>query len=180
MTRIPISIVNRLLGNWWVAVLIIPMIFIASLADAHRSGCHRWHNCPSDRGTYVCGDTGYCAQCPDNQFCQNGTPKTTASQPTPAIENATPKSSTVPKKTELSTPHPTTSNIRKIIEEQNNKAEKSIVCGMTEAEVKEIMGDPRGTGYLPYTLIYGTTEVRFQDGIVSTLYSRASQKFWCP
>lgn len=28
-------------------------------ADAHRSGCHRWHSCPSDSGSYVCGDLGY-------------------------------------------------------------------------------------------------------------------------
>ncbi|MFQ5656129.1 MAG: hypothetical protein ACE5G5_01140, partial [Candidatus Methylomirabilales bacterium] len=34
----------------------------------HSSGCHRWHSCPSDRGTYVCGDLGYCSGCPDNQY----------------------------------------------------------------------------------------------------------------
>lgn len=28
-------------------------------ADAHQSGCHRWHSCPSDTGSYVCGDLGY-------------------------------------------------------------------------------------------------------------------------
>jgi len=33
-------------------------------ATAHRSGCHRWHSCPSDRGTYVCGDLGYSNYCP--------------------------------------------------------------------------------------------------------------------
>lgn len=26
---------------------------------AHRSGCHRWHSCPSDSGSYLCGDLGY-------------------------------------------------------------------------------------------------------------------------
>jgi hypothetical protein len=25
---------------------------IAKPADAHRSGCHRWHTCPSDHATY--------------------------------------------------------------------------------------------------------------------------------
>jgi len=30
-------------------------------ASSHRSGNHRWHSCPSDRGTYVCGDQGYCS-----------------------------------------------------------------------------------------------------------------------
>jgi hypothetical protein len=24
----------------------------AAPADAHRSGCHRWHSCPSDHATY--------------------------------------------------------------------------------------------------------------------------------
>jgi micrococcal nuclease len=26
---------------------------------AHRDGCHRWHSCPSDNGSYVCGDLGH-------------------------------------------------------------------------------------------------------------------------
>ena len=26
---------------------------------AHQSGCHRWHSCPSDSGSYTCGDLGY-------------------------------------------------------------------------------------------------------------------------
>lgn len=31
---------------------------------AHRSGCHRYHSCPSDTGSYVCGDLGNYSQCP--------------------------------------------------------------------------------------------------------------------
>ena len=62
----------------------LPSIFLISLsvfffslqpADAHRSGCHRWHSCPSDRSTYTCGDTGHCSQCPDNQFCEARKPR---------------------------------------------------------------------------------------------------------
>jgi micrococcal nuclease len=34
------------------------------VADAHQSGCHRWHSCPSDSGSYVCGDLGYYTYCP--------------------------------------------------------------------------------------------------------------------
>jgi hypothetical protein len=26
--------------------------FVAASAPAHRSGCHRWHTCPSDHATY--------------------------------------------------------------------------------------------------------------------------------
>ena len=33
-------------------------------SDAHKSGCHRWHSCPSDSGSYVCGDLGYYTYCP--------------------------------------------------------------------------------------------------------------------
>ncbi len=43
-------------------------------ASAHRSGCHRWHSCPSDTGSYTCGDTGYCSECPDNNYCKAGQP----------------------------------------------------------------------------------------------------------
>ncbi|MFE2088468.1 hypothetical protein [Streptomyces sp. NPDC059460] len=32
-------------------------------AAAHRDGCHRWHSCPSDTGSYVCGDRGYFTYC---------------------------------------------------------------------------------------------------------------------
>lgn len=32
-------------------------------SEAHRSGCHRWHSCPSDSGSYICGDTGHTSGC---------------------------------------------------------------------------------------------------------------------
>lgn len=34
------------------------MLVCAPQAFAHRSGCHRWHTCPSDRGTYSFPATG--------------------------------------------------------------------------------------------------------------------------
>jgi len=37
-----------------------------SVAEAHQSGCHRWHSCPSDTGSYVCGDLGYECQYPSS------------------------------------------------------------------------------------------------------------------
>ena len=55
--------------------------FSPLISDAHRSGCHRWHSCPSDRGTYTCGDIGYCSQCLDNQYCEAGKPRVTKSPP---------------------------------------------------------------------------------------------------
>lgn len=41
-------------------IVLIPL----STVSAHRSGCHRWHSCPSDTGSYVCGDLGYTSGCP--------------------------------------------------------------------------------------------------------------------
>jgi len=38
-----------------------PLIFAESFG--HRDGCHRWHSCPSDNGSYVCGDRGYDSEC---------------------------------------------------------------------------------------------------------------------
>lgn len=46
-------------------------IFLAifpAIVSAHRSGCHRWHSCPSDTGSYVCGDLGYYSGCPENKL----------------------------------------------------------------------------------------------------------------
>ena len=56
------------------ASLLALAIFLAGPATAHRSGCHAWHSCPSDHATYICGDTGHCSQCPDNQYCESGSP----------------------------------------------------------------------------------------------------------
>jgi hypothetical protein len=58
------------------ATLLALWLIAATTATAHRSGCHRWHSCPSDRGSYVCGDTGHCNYCPDNRYCRNGKPRT--------------------------------------------------------------------------------------------------------
>ena len=55
------------------AMVFLFLLGLTPPADAHRSGCHRWHSCPSDRTTYMCGDIGYCSQCPDNEYCHNGT-----------------------------------------------------------------------------------------------------------
>ena len=49
--------------------LLLLIIFGAILlttapVSAHRSGCHRWHSCPSDSGSYTCGDLGYPCQYP--------------------------------------------------------------------------------------------------------------------
>jgi hypothetical protein len=47
------------LGYRLMRSLVLPMACLTS-TEAHRSGCHRWHSCSSDHGTYTCGDLGYC------------------------------------------------------------------------------------------------------------------------
>ena len=53
---------------------------IASSAAAHQDGCHRWHSCPSDTGSYVCGDLGYYTYC--GYGPTTTTPTTTTPTPT--------------------------------------------------------------------------------------------------
>ncbi|MER5944482.1 hypothetical protein ABT127_00310 [Streptomyces sp. NPDC001904] len=45
----------------------------APAASAHRDGCHRWHSCPSDTGSYVCGDLGYFSECGYDSLPGTGT-----------------------------------------------------------------------------------------------------------
>ena len=60
MDRLPLSI-----------VVVASILFTPAGVLAHQSGCHRWHSCPSDSGSYICGDTGYCSGCPNNYYCQS-------------------------------------------------------------------------------------------------------------
>lgn len=52
-----------------IKILIPVLVFVTFFPDfpteslAHRDGCHRWHSCPSDDGSYVCGDLGYDDEC---------------------------------------------------------------------------------------------------------------------
>ena len=62
--------------------------------EAHRSGCHRWHACPSDHGTYTCGDLGHCSQCPENDYCARGQPRTAVQKPRHSPPSPTAKAST--------------------------------------------------------------------------------------
>jgi uncharacterized protein YgiM (DUF1202 family) len=55
--------VKNLSAGVVVTVLALGLAQLSSTAAAHRSGCHRWHSCESDHGTYVCGDLGYTSEC---------------------------------------------------------------------------------------------------------------------
>jgi hypothetical protein len=49
---------------FFIIAAIIAFMPLTPPTSAHRSGCHRWHSCPSDSGSYVCGDLGYSSGCP--------------------------------------------------------------------------------------------------------------------
>lgn len=44
---------------------LVSLMLSVPTASAHRDGCHRWHSCPSDTGSYTCGDLGYYSECPN-------------------------------------------------------------------------------------------------------------------
>ena len=62
--------------------IILAIVVFSSLVSVtvygHQSGCHRWHSCPSDSGSYTCGDKGYCSECQDNQYCKAGEPRSSS------------------------------------------------------------------------------------------------------
>ncbi len=58
-------------------VVIIFSFSIIPMSFAHQSGCHRWHSCPSDSGSYVCGDLGYDTYCPKSNPPKYEAPKYT-------------------------------------------------------------------------------------------------------
>ena len=64
---------------------------------APQDPCHRLHSCPSDHGSYTCGDLGRCDQCPDNQYCLADKPRLGPSPiPTPAQPAPVPSATTTP------------------------------------------------------------------------------------
>src|SRR5213594_3266541 len=75
---------NLLVVMLW--TLSVTSVLVSAPAHAHRSGCHRWHSCPSDHGTYECGDTGHCSQCSDNRYCLAGQARVTGGTLPPAGE----------------------------------------------------------------------------------------------
>ena len=55
------------------SILLFTMALISFILSeheiyAHKDGCHRWHSCPSDTGSYVCGDMGIDTYCPTRYF----------------------------------------------------------------------------------------------------------------
>jgi phosphatidylserine/phosphatidylglycerophosphate/cardiolipin synthase-like enzyme len=75
--------------RWLMALLLVLLLSGGSATlHAHQDPCHRLHSCPSDHGTYVCGDQGRCDQCPDNQYCLSGKPRRAASMSPSPVQPA--------------------------------------------------------------------------------------------
>lgn len=72
--------------KYLISLMIAGLVFGVGIlpASAHRSGCHRWHSCPSDTGSYVCGDLGYTSGCPTSIAPQPNP----APSPTPSTGNS--------------------------------------------------------------------------------------------
>ena len=67
--ELPVNLYNKAMKKVFIFLLTLLTAVWYSLAfipnaDAHRSGCHRWHSCPSDTGSYSCGDAGHPCQYP--------------------------------------------------------------------------------------------------------------------
>lgn len=63
-------------------VLTLLFFGLAFTVEAHQSGCHRWHSCPSDTGSYTCGDLGYACQYPTYSTGGSSSYTPTYSRPT--------------------------------------------------------------------------------------------------
>lgn len=61
--------------NIFTVVLLSFLLSLSPRVTFASSGCYSWHSCPSTTGSYVCGDTGHCSECPDNQYCSAGQPR---------------------------------------------------------------------------------------------------------
>jgi micrococcal nuclease len=64
-------------------IIVLQLSLSLCISHAHQDSCHRRHSCPPDPSPYICGDKGRCDQCPDNEFCLRGKPRTSAQPPSP-------------------------------------------------------------------------------------------------
>ncbi len=68
------NLVRALLAGALAAASLALTIPGAPSASAHRDGCHAAHSCPSDSGSYVCGDKGISTYCPSIEALPEAAP----------------------------------------------------------------------------------------------------------
>lgn len=62
--------------------IIVGLLFLVPQTSyEHRSGCHAAHSCPSDTGSYTCGDKGI------DTYCPKYTPQKVTDPPKQELQN---------------------------------------------------------------------------------------------
>ncbi len=64
----------KFLLSCWVLILLTAWGGFSPVG-ADTPACEWNHSCPTLDDAYVCGDTGQCSRCPDNEYCLGGQPK---------------------------------------------------------------------------------------------------------
>jgi DNA-binding beta-propeller fold protein YncE/endonuclease YncB( thermonuclease family) len=106
MTKLHVPVV--LISLIIVSGLVCQIITINSESVfAHRSGCHRYHSCPSDTGSYVCGDLGNDSQCPGSSKKDNDKSSSKNNDKSSSKSNRNGDSSSSKINTANSNPNPT-------------------------------------------------------------------------
>jgi hypothetical protein len=64
-------------GITMASMMCLSLCWAPTIVMAHRSGCHRWHTCPSDTGSYTMCDTGHCSTAPSVSVADSGSTQST-------------------------------------------------------------------------------------------------------
>lgn len=83
---------------------LISLVFLSMIPtdiSGHRSGCHRWHSCPSHTGSYECGDLGHECKYSSNDDSDEENDDDDNKQEKDDGNDKEEKSSTLPKSTKI-------------------------------------------------------------------------------
>jgi hypothetical protein len=152
-------LMHRTLLPWF----LLAATFLATPTIAHRSGCHAWHSCPSDHGTYVCGDTGHCSQCPDNEYCEGGALRHDQASPAPFTSQRSSPTSQDSMRADVP-PGPTSTKPAPLTQW------RQLTRGMSRAQVRKLLGEPARIDGGPFENWYYSSRARvtFYNGAVDS------------
>ena len=129
---------------------------------AHSSGCHRWHSCPSDSGSYVCGDLGYDKYCP-----KSSTPKAEPKEKVQTKTESKPKTeSNPPTKTSqcIGTALCITDKVTRIVDGDTLSVKKYMIrLSLTNTPEKDQSGFSEATSFTNTLCPVGSTITVDQD-----------------
>ena len=172
-----------------ILIVSITILIQASSSDnvfAHQSGCHRWHSCPSDSGSYTCGDLGYCSQCPDNKYCKAGKPWSSSSSSSSKSQSGSSSSYSSLKANSQATPckgsaECLVSKVTKIIDGDTLQISKyTIRLSLTNTPEKNQKGYSEAAAFTKKLCPVGSTiTVDQDDGQKFDEYKRLLGKVYC-